>query len=369
MSQNETKTDGPETKAEPETSEKKPSQIGVLDLERLVELDFVRTTEAAALSAYRWLGKGDPHAARIAAIDAMRGTLDLTSVSATVIFGDRHDLQSDGITVGEKLGNWMEGSLKVDLAVIPVDGVNLVSRGLWGAITVLVAASREGDQSALLKLPCDHMEKIAFGPAVAASPAQVHLNASVRDNLEIIATGCRKRVRDLSVEVLDRDRHSDLVADIRKAGASVCLIREGEIAACMAPSLPDSGIDVYMGTGGATEAVIAAAALRCLGGGMLARVAPRDDQEKQQITEALGKGAFDKQYRADDLARGDNVIFCATGISDGSILRGIHVDGNRASSASVVMRTRFRTTRKIYATHDLSKKTIRLRSANGEVAV
>ena len=340
--------------------------VGIKDLERLVELDLMRTTEGAALNAYRWLGKGDAHQAHAAAVDAIRGALDLTSVSGMVIFGDGLKPQSGGIQDGEKLGNWAEGSLKVDLAMIPIDGIDLVARGFGGAMAVLAAACGDEQQTGLMRVPCRYMSKIAYGPAVKAGPAQVHMDASVRDNLEIIAVKQRKRVQDLNVAVLDRDRHAGLIEDIRKAGAAVRLISDGDIGACLAPSLPGTGIDVYMGTGGAAEAVMASAAVRCMGGDILARPVPADEQEQKRVAETMGPDATTQQFRAVDLARGENVIFCATGISDGNVLQGVHIDGNSATTSSVVMRARFNTVRMIQATHDLSRKTIRLRSSDGE---
>lgn len=337
-----------------------------LDLERMVELDLVRTTEAAALNAQRWLGKGDAQAAHAAAVDAMRGTLDLTNVSATALFGDGRKPQAGGIETGEKLGNWREGSLQVDLATVPIDGIDLVARGLPGAMSLLVAARSESDERALLPAPCRYMEKIAYGPTVNSGPGKVHLDASVRDNLEIIAMKLGQRVQDLNVAVLDRARHENLIADIRKAGAAVRLISDGDIAACVAPCLPNTGFDAYMGIGGTAEATLAAAAIKCLGGDILARMAPSDDEEKQEIVDKLSAAALKRHYCADDLARGDNIIFCATGISDSCVLRGIHIEGSVASTSSVVMRARYRTVRYIRATHDLGRKTIRLRSANAE---
>ncbi len=346
--------------------EENQRQIDVVDLERLVELDFVRTTEAAALNAFRWLGKGDPTAAHTAAVDAMRGTLDSTSVSGTVVFGDGLKRQTGGINVGEKLGNWHEGSLAINLATVPIDGIDLVARGIIGALSVIVAVRGDDENSGLAEIPCRYVTKIAYGPAVHAGPAQVHLDASPRDNLEIIAMKLGKRVQDLSVLVLERERHIQLIQDIRKAGASVRLISDGDIAASIAPSLPQTGIDVYMGIGGATEAVVAAAAIRCLDGNILVRMAPVDEADKNMIKEKVSAKALDRVYTADDLARGDNVIFCATGISDSCVLRGVHVDGNQTTTSSAVMRARYKTVRYIRAIHDLTKKTIRLRSANAE---
>jgi fructose-1,6-bisphosphatase II len=341
-------------------------QIDVIDLERLVELDLVRSTEAAALNAFRCLGKGDREAVHAAAVDAMRGTMDSTSVSGTVIFGDGLKPLSGGIEVGEKLGNWHTGTLEIDLATIPIDGTDLVARGVIGALAVIVAVRGQDEKSGLANIPCRYMHKIAYGSGIQSGPGQVHLDASPRDNLEIIAMKLGKRVQDLSVIVLERDRHKELIRDIRKAGASVRLIPDGDIAACIAPSLPHTGIDVYMGIGGGAEAAISAAAIRCLGGNILTRMAPVDEAEKQKVIDLLSKDALKTTYCADDLARGDNVIFCATGITDSCVLRGVHVEGNQATTSSVVMRARYNTVRYIRAIHDLSKKTIRLRSANAE---
>ena len=342
------------------------TQIAPIDLERMVELDFVRSTEAAALNAYRWFGKGEPQQAHRAAVDAMRGTLDLINVSGTAVFGDGLKPQPEGIEPGEKLGNWLDGSLEIAIATVPIDGIDLVGRGLSGAVSVMVAACGANAESALLSTQCKYMDKIAYGPDVKAGPSQVHLDASVRDNLEIIALKLGKRVQDLTVVVLDRKRHEKLVHDVRKAGASVRLISDGDITACIATSLGEMGFDVYMGTGGAAEAVMAAAAINCLGGDILARVAPVSEQEKEQVVETMGEDALEKHYHAEDLAQGDNIIFCATGISDSYALQGIHISGSTATTSSVVMRSRYRTVRHIRATHDLAHKTIRLRSANAE---
>lgn len=344
-----------------------PTQLAALDLERMVEMDLVRTTEAAALNVSHWVGKADPAAAHAAAVDAIRGTMDLINVSGTVVFGDGlNRMGLEGIEVGERLGNWAEGSIEVDLAVVPIDGVALVSKGYRDAATYLAAASREGEESAFMPWPCQYVDKIAYGPAVKKGPGQVHMNASVRDNLELIAGLLGKRTQDLCVATLDRERHEKLLSDIRKSGASVRMVSDGDITACLAPSTPTSGVDVYMGTGGATEAVVAAAGIRSLGGDMLVRAAPEDDKEKQDCIDTLGKDALKKQYHAEDIARGPHVIFCSTGISDSRILRGIQVDGHTATTCSVVMRTRYKTVRSIRATHDLSVKTIRLRSSGSE---
>ena len=340
-----------------------------LDLERMVELDFLRTTEAAALNAYRWLGKGDPKGTHAAAVDAMRGTLGLTNIRGNVTVGDNLKPEPGPIETGEQVGIGHKGSFEADLALLPIDGVDLVSRGLPGAMSLLAAVHHSKEASAFLNVPCRYMEKIAFGPAVKKGPAQVHLNASVRDNLEIIALQLNKRVQDLTVTVLDRDRHAKLISDIRKAGASVRLLQEGDVAGAIASALPNSGVDVYMGIGGSPEAVLAAAAIKCLGGGVLTRLAPTNEEEKKRIIKDLGEEALIQHFTAEDLVRGDSVVFCATGITSSFVLRGIHIEKNTASTYSVVMRARYGTVRYIKADHDLSRKTIRLHSAGAEATL
>lgn len=341
-------------------------EVQLNDIERLIELDFVRATESAALNAYRWFGKGDPQAAHAAAVDAIRGALDTTSIQGTVVMGDGMKPQPDGIEAGEVMGDASEGALEIELAFIPIDGIELVGAGLPGAVCALVAASQADKASSFTDIPCRYMEKIAYGSQVHAGPGKVHLNASVRDNLEIIATQLSKRVQDLNVAVLDRPRHADLIAKIRKAGSSVLLIREGDLAACLAPCFPETGVDVYMGTGGSAEAVMSSAAIQCLGGDILARVAPVDDAETARVKEMMGKDALEQLFAARDLSYGDNVVFCATAISDTAVLGGIKVHGSLASTHSVVMRSRFRTIRYIKTDHDLSLKMIRLHSTKSE---
>ena len=338
----------------------------VLDLERMVELDFLRTTEAAALNAYRWLGKGNPAAAHAAAVDAMRGTLNLTNIRGTVVVGDNLKPEPGPIEAGEQLGSGQKNSFEADLAVLPTDGAELISMGHVGAMSLLAATHHSEGAPAFMNIPCRYVEKIAYGPAVKKGPAQVHMNASVRDNLEIIALQVDKRVQDLTVNVLDRKRHGKLISDIRKAGASVRLIHEGDVAGAIAPALPDSGIDVYMGTGGSVEAVLAAAALKCMGGDMLTRLTPSNDNEKKRVIAELGEEALSKHFTAEELVRGPSVVFCATGITSSFVLRGIHIEKNTASTYSVVMRARYGTVRYIKADHDLSRKTIRLHSAGAE---
>ncbi len=340
-------------------------QVSLNDIERLIELDFVRATEAAALNAHRWLGKGDAKEAHDAAVDAIRGALETASVRAKVCMGDGMSSPASGIEAGEIIGGDENDALDVEVAILPIDGVKLVSEGRPGAICALLASTGSGENH-FKNIPCRYMDKLAFGPGVNAGPGKVHLNASVRDNLEIVASKLGKRVKDLSISVLDRDRHTELVAQIRKAGSSVVLIQDGDLAACMAPCFPDTGIDMYMGKGGGVEAVMAASAIKCLGGDILARVAPENDQEKQAVIDTLGNDALDTIYTAEDLVPGDNVVFSATSISHTKILPGIFIKGSLATTNSVVMRARYRTIRYMRTEHDLSLKKIRLHSTKAE---
>ena len=342
-------------------------KVSLNDIERLIEVDFLQATESAALNALRWLGKGDSLEAHAATVDALRGALDITSVSATVMIGDGANAKASSFARGEKLGDWGEDALELSLGIIPIDGAELVSKGLAGALCVLVAGSNPEGQSCFANIPCRRTEKIAYGPAVNAGPAQVHLDASVRDNLEIIAMKLGKRIQDISVAVLDRQRHHELIGKIRKAGASVRLISQGDLATCLAPCFPYTGVDVYMGIGGGAEAVMASTAIKCLGGDILVRMAPSEQELGDGVMDGFSEEALTKRYCADDLTHGDNVLFCATAISDSSFLRGIQVNGNLATTHSVVMRSRFRTIRYIKTDHDLSRKKIRLHSAKAEM--
>ena len=344
-------------------------KIVLNDIERLIELDFVRATESAALNAYRYFGKGDPLAAHAAAVDALRGALDTTSMKGTVVMRDGMNPHDDGFQDNEQLGNSHNEALAVDLGFVPIDGVDLVGWGIPGAMCVLVAASRSDAESNFARIPCRYMEKMAYGPAVHLDAGSVHLNASARDNLEIVALKLGKRIQDLSVVVLERTRHEELIEKIRQAGASVRLITDGDVAACLAPCFPETGIDVYMGIGGGDEAVMSAAAIKCIGGNIQARVAPVDDEEKQNVINELGEEGLNRIYHADDLTHGDNVVFCATAISDSNVLKGIHVNATLATTYSMVMRSRYRTVRYIKTAHDLTRKKIRLHTANAEVGL
>ncbi len=341
------------------------------DIERIIEFDFVRATEAAALNSLRWLGRGDKEAADAAACDAIRGMFDLMNICGEVVIGEGIKDDAPGIFKGEQLGTWLPGSPPFHIALDPIDGTTNISKGAPNSISCIAAASPAADvEVALRDIPAFYMRKLAYGPRVTSYMQKrgdsLHLEAPVAETLAIVARALDKRVQDLAVMMLDRPRHQDIVEDIRRAGASLRMISDGDIAAAMAPALPESGIDLYMGIGGSPEAVLAAAGVKCLGGEMQCRMWPRDDKERQQlVAEGLEKD-LERIYTADDLAVGKNIVFCATGISDSALLRGVRAQGQTAITYSVLMRAKSKTVRFIRATHDLQTKTIRLRSDSRE---
>lgn len=328
-----------------------------MDLQREIALEFVRVTEAAALKSSRCLGFGDKNMVDKAATDAMRGMLDMINIRGTVVIGEGEKDHAPMLYIGEKVGEWKEDATEVDIAVDPVDGTRLVANGLPNALSVVAA----GSKGSLLPIPCFYMHKLACGPWLKG---KLDINASVRENLRVAAAALNKSIRDLTVVVLDRDRHSDLIQEIRQTGARIKLIGDGDVAGIIATALDDNPVDLYMGVGGAPEAVLAAAALRCLGGEIQSRFYIRNDDEKQKILNA----GFDlnKTYLTDDLAQSDDIIFAATGVTDGEFLKGVRFGSHKAKTYSVVMRARTRTVRYIEAIHNLDYKTVPSRELNQE---
>ena len=334
------------------------------ETEKLIGLDLIRASEAAALNVYKWIGKGDKLAADYDATDAIRGMLNLVDMCGTCRIGEGIKDEAPGIFVGEKLGTWKPDSPCVSIAVDPIDGTTLTSKGLPGALSVLAAAKmKTPDEHALEAVPSYYMETIAVGPKVKEGTGTIRFDVPVEQNLEVIALKLGKRLRDLCVCLLDRPRHEELIQRIRKTGAAIRLIGDGDVAGAIAPSMPDSAVDVYMGIGGSPEAVLAAAAIKCLGGAMVCRIWPRDEEERKSLAdEGYDEAALRKIYCCEDLARGEGIVFAATGITDSAMLKGLKVRGNIAVTHSVVMRARSRTVRYITAYHDLTRKTIRLHS-------
>ncbi|MFZ4433161.1 MAG: class II fructose-bisphosphatase [Microthrixaceae bacterium] len=313
--------------------------------DRNLALELVRTTEAAALAAAHWVGRGDKESADGAAVDAMRLILGTVRMTGTVIIGEGEKDEAPMLYNGEVVG---DGSPpQVDIAVDPIDGTTLTSKGRGGAVAV-IAVSEQGTM--FDPGPCVYMEKIAVGPDAAGS---VDLRASVTDNLRAVAAAKGIDVTEVTATVLDRPRHDDLVAEIRDAGARIRLIGDGDVAAAIATAWPESGVDILFGIGGTPEGVIAAAALKCMGGELIGRLWPRDDAERAAAV-AAGYD-LDRVLGTDDLVAGDNCFFSATGITDGNLLQGVHYDRSGATTQSLVMRSRSGTVRLVEARHRADK--------------
>ncbi len=343
------------------------------DNERIVQFDFLRATESAALNTLRWMGRGEKEKADAAACDAIRGMFDLMDVCGEVVIGEGIKDNAPGIFKGEHLGRWLPGSPKFDLALDPIDGTTNVSKGLPGSICCLAAASPEEKLAFSLKdIPSFYTMKLAYGSKVVRYMRRTGIEViSIRNPIEeilpVVARALRKRLQDLAVVVLDRPRHEALVKAIRSTGAMVRMISDGDITAAIAPSIPSSGVDLYVGIGGSPEAVLAAAAIRCLDGDIQIMMRPRDEAERNSIIASGYKDDLNKVFYAEDLAKGENVIFCATGVSETPLLRGVQVRGHTAVTHSILMRVRSRTVRLIEAYHDLGHKTIHLRSTSREM--
>ncbi len=342
------------------------------DIERIIEFDFVRATEAAALNSLQWLGRGEKELADAAACDAIRGMFDLMNICGEVVIGEGTKDDAPGIFKGEQLGTWMPGSPPFDIALDPIDGTTNISKGMPNSITCIAAASpEEGVKVALRDIPSFYMMKLAYGPAVTramqiAGIDTLKIESPIEETLITVAQALNKRVQDVVVMMLDRPRHKKLVADIRRVGASLRMISDGDIAAAIGPGIQNSGIDLYVGIGGSPEAVLAAAAIKCLGGDMQCMMWPRDEKEREQLIAEGHEQDLGRVFFADDLANGKNIIFCATGISDSALLPGIKTQGPNTVTHSILMRAKSKTVRFIRASHDLQNKTIRLRSDSRE---
>lgn len=342
------------------------------DIERILAFDFVRATEAAALNTYPWIGRGEKEQADAAACDALRGMFDLMNISGEVVIGEGIKDEAPGIFKGEHLGTWSPGTIRFDIALDPIDGTTNVAKGLPNSISCLAAASPEpGVRWSMRDIPSFYMMKLAYGPRVVSYMQKtgietIRLHHPIEETLVTVSKALGKRLQDMSVVVLDRPRHEKLIAEIRRMGCVLRMIGDGDITAAMAPSLPESGVDLYVGIGGAPEAVLTAAGVKCLGGDIQAMMWPRDDAEKHRLIDQGWGDDLKRIFRADDLAHGKNIIFCATGISDSHLLPGVQVRGQAAITHSVLMRAKSQTARHIKAYHDLEHKTIRLRSLKGE---
>lgn len=318
-------------------------------MDRNLALNIVRVTEAAALSSARYLGRGDKNAADQAAVDGMRRMFDTLNIDGIVVIGEGEMDEAPMLYIGEQIGRCINNSLKVDIAVDPVDGTTAVAKGLPNAIAVVALAPR----GCLLHAPDMYMDKIAVGPKAAG---KIDIQAPVEENLKAVASALNKDISDLTVTILDRPRHSELIDKIRKAGARIKLFGDGDVATAIATCFEHSGVDMLMGIGGAPEGVIAAAALKCMGGEFQGRLVPMNEEERERCAK-MGITDTNKILSMEDLASGNEIYFAATGISDGELLKGVvYLENNMAKTHSMVARAETGTIRFVEAIHKLDKK-------------
>ncbi len=326
------------------------ADVSSLLVDRNLALELVRVTEAAALAASRWIGRGDKNAADGAAVEAMRRAFDTVAITGTVVIGEGEMDEAPMLYIGEKVGLYAKtgGGPEVDIAVDPLEGTSITAKGGPNAIATVALAEKGG----FLHAPDIYMDKIAVGPGLPEGV--VHLDASPAENLRELAKAKGCEISDLMVCTLDRDRHKDLIKACRAAGARITLIGDGDVSGVMNVSQPEAGIDIYMGSGGAPEGVLAAAALRCIGGQMQGRLMFEDED---QVARARTMGITDPKriYSVEEMARG-NVMFAATGVTSGAMLRGVRRTPGGAYTHSIVMRSKSGTVRYVEGHHNFARK-------------
>jgi fructose-1,6-bisphosphatase II len=314
-------------------------------MDRNLALELVRVTEAAALASSRWVGKGDKVAADDAATEAMRRVLGSMEINGTVVIGEGEMDEAPMLYIGEQLGTG--AGPEVDIAVDPLEGTSICAKGMNGSIATIALAPRGG----FLHAPDMYMEKLVVGPLAKGA---IDINETPAVNLRRVAEAKGRRVEELTVVILDRPRHERMVTEIRKAGARIHLISDGDVAPAIAAAVEESGVDLLMGIGGAPEGVLAAAALKCLGGDMQGRLVFMSKEERNRA-QGMGINDFDRVYGIDDMAKGD-VFFAATGITSGDLLKGVRYFPGGASTHSIVMRSKSRTVRFIESRHHFEYK-------------
>ena len=319
-------------------------ETGILD--RNLALEVVRVTEAAALAASNWMGKGDEKAADQAAVDAMRVALNGLEIEGTVVIGEGERDEAPMLFIGEKVGTGK--GPKIDIALDPLEGTTICATGGSNALAVIAMAADGG----FLNAPDVYMDKISVGPNLPQDV--VSLDSDPLKNLKNLALAKKVDVSDLVVCILNRPRHEELITKTREAGAKIMLITDGDVAGVIATANVDTGVDIYMGSGGAPEGVLAAAALRCIGGQMFGKLIFRNEDERNRAIR-LGVSDLNKIYSLQELAHGE-VMFAATGVTDGSMLQGVRRKGAGATTNSIIMRSKTGTVRTILAQHDFLKK-------------
>ncbi|MCU9593886.1 class II fructose-bisphosphatase [Caldibacillus thermolactis] len=314
-------------------------------MERSLSMELVRVTEAAALASARWMGRGMKNEADDAATTAMRNVLNTVPMKGTVVIGEGEMDEAPMLYIGEKLGTGV--GPEVDIAVDPVEGTNIVASGGWNALAVLAIA----DRGNLLHAPDMYMDKIAVGPEAVG---QIDINAPVIDNLRAVAKAKNKDIEDVVATILNRPRHEKIIHEIREAGARIKLINEGDVAGAINTAFDHTGVDILFGSGGAPEGVIAAVALKCLGGELQGKLLPQSDEEVERCKK-MGVD-YTRTLLMEDLVKGDDAIFAASGITDGELLKGVQFKGTYGTTHSLVMRAKSGTVRFIEGQHSLKKK-------------
>ncbi|HEX2041938.1 MAG TPA: class II fructose-bisphosphatase [Acidimicrobiales bacterium] len=314
--------------------------------DRNLALELVRVTEVAALAASRWMGRGDKNAADEAATEAMRVLLQSVSLDGIIVIGEGEKDDAPMLYNGEQVGNG--DPPEVDIAVDPLEGTTLAAMGRGNALAVIAVS----DRGTMYDPPGFYMNKIAVGAEAAGS---VDITKSPTENLDAVAEATGKSVHEVTAVVLDRPRHEKLIAEIRDAGARIRCIQDGDVAGAISTGWPEAGADVLFGIGGTPEGVISAAALKCMGGEIQAQLVPQRDDERQAIVDAGREGDLDRILTTDDLVKGNNCFFAATGVTDGELLRGVHYDRRGATTHSLVMRSKSGTVRTVMARHSLRK--------------
>ncbi|MDQ6796447.1 MAG: class II fructose-bisphosphatase [Actinomycetota bacterium] len=314
--------------------------------DRNLAMEFVRVTEVAALAAARWMGRGEKEKADGAATEAMRVHLRSVACDGIIVIGEGEKDEAPMLFNGEQVGDGTPP--EIDIAVDPLEGTTLCALGRPNALAVIAVS----DRGTMYDPPGFYMEKIAVGPEAVGS---IDLDKSPTENLRAVAKATGKSIHDLTAVVLDRPRHDDLIAEIREAGARIRLIQDGDVAGAISTGMPEAGADILFGVGGTPEGVISAAAIKCLGGEMLGRLAPQKEGELEAIKEAGREADLERILNQDDLVKGNNCFFAATGVTTGELLRGVNYDRRGATTQSLVMRSKSGTVRTVSARHSLEK--------------
>ncbi|USK33755.1 class II fructose-bisphosphatase [Bacillus sp. F19] len=314
-------------------------------MERSLSMELVRVTEAAALASARWMGRGKKDEADDAATSAMRDVFDTIPMKGTVVIGEGEMDEAPMLYIGEKLGTGY--GPRVDVAVDPLEGTNIVASGGWNALAVIAIA----DHGNLLNAPDMYMDKIAVGPEAVGC---IDINAPIIDNLKAVAKAKNKNIEDVVATILNRERHEHIIKELREAGARIKLINDGDVAGAINTAFDHTGVDILFGSGGAPEGVLAAVALKCLGGEIQGKLLPQNDEERERC-EKMGLDVS-RVLRMEDLVKGEDAIFAATGVTDGELLKGVQFKASIGTTQTLVMRAKSGTVRFIDGTHSLSKK-------------